>query len=240
MSYKTKNRLLVSAILATSFIAPSAMTLAADLPPPPPPVQMRDPVYDWSGVYIGAVVGVGSIDSHFVPNGGSDPELSGSGLIAGGMLGYNYQMGNMVFGAEADITATNIKPTHTDSGGNQDRVAQDIDYLATIRARLGWAHDNTLFYATAGVAFARSNISISNNPPPPTPPLPPGLRDSKTHVGYVVGGGIEHGLTENFLVRLEYLYSDYNHKRYNYSTGDFVDTGIDNLHAVRAGFAYKF
>ncbi|HHI82008.1 MAG TPA: porin family protein, partial [Rhizobiales bacterium] len=196
---------------------------------------------DWSGIYVGAVAGVGSIHSGYVPNGGGDPQLNGSGFVGGGMIGYNYQMGSFVVGAETDIMGTGIDPAHTDQGGNKDKVDQDIDYLTTLRARIGWVpNERTLLYGTVGVGWLRSTIKISNNPPPPGVPLPPGLTQSKTHFGYILGAGMEHAITNNITARIEYLYGNFNQKTYTYSTGDTVRTGIDNLHVVRGGFAYKF
>ncbi len=225
------------AVAASALFASAGTALAADLPPPPPPYEIRSSVFDWGGVYIGGIVGVGSVESGYIPNGGADPDLNGSGFIGGGMLGYNYQMDNVVFGVEADSMFSNIDPFHHDQGGNQDEIKQDIDFLATLRARVGWAVDNSLFYGTAGVAFARSEIGISNSA---VIPLPPGLKDKNWHTGFVVGGGVEHGFSPSLIGRLEYLYANFNQKMYNYSTGDNVKTGIDNMHLVRAGLAYKF
>lgn len=212
------------ASVATVALATS-VALAADLPPPPPPmVEIRETSYNWSGAYVGALIGVGSADNTYVPIGAPDPEISGSGLLGGIMIGYNHQMGDLVVGVEADGMFTNIKPRNTSDG-----VDQKISYMATMRARLGYAHDNTLFYGTAGVGILRSKLHI----------LPADLTTSKTHVGFVVGGGIEHALTNNFVVRAEYLYGRFNKKDYVYVPGT-VRMGMDHMHIARAGVAYKF
>jgi opacity protein-like surface antigen len=62
-------------------------------------------------------------------------------LIGGFHIGYNWQKGQIVYGAEGDYAA---------NGGLDD-------YLATLRARLGWASGRSLFYATGGVAFMGEN-----------------------------------------------------------------------------------
>jgi len=98
-----------------------------------------------------------------------------------------------------------------------------------MRARLGYAHDNTLFYGTAGIGFIRSRFHI----------MPADESISKTHMGYVVGGGIEHAFSPNITARAEYLYGSFNKKNYVYTVGT-VHTGLDNLHIARAGVAYKF
>ena len=212
------------ATVAYSAIAAN-IALAADLPPPPPPmVEIRDSTYDWSGAYIGALIGVGSADNTYVPIGAADPQIAGSGLLGGIMVGYNYQMDNMVAGVEADGMFTGIHPENSADG-----VDQKLTYLATIRARLGYAHDNTLFYGTAGIGFMGSKFHI----------LPANETVKKNHIGFVVGGGMEHAFTQNFILRAEYLYGRFGKKNYVYTPGT-VKTGMDNLHIARAGFAYKF
>lgn len=220
----TLRSLLVSAALGTSaIIASPALTLAADLPPPPPP-PMRAATFDWSGAYVGALIGVGSVDNRYVPIGAPDPELSGSGLVAGGMVGYNYQMGNYVIGIEGDGMFTDIKPRNTSDG-----VDQKFGSLFTLRTRFGFAHDNTLFYATGGLGFLRSRLHI----------MPADETLTKTHIGVVAGGGIEHGFSPNMLARAEYLYGHFQKKNYVYTPGT-VRMGVDDLHMFRAGLAYKF
>ena len=221
-----KTSFAICLLSGVSLLAGTVSALAADLlpPPPPPPIEIRQSYYDWGGVYIGGLIGVGSVDNTYLPIGAADPEISGSGIVGGFMAGYNYQMDSFVFGAEADLMFTDIH-----NRNSADGVDQEFPWLATVRARAGWADDNTLFYATAGVAFIRSEFHI----------LPADETESKTHVGYVVGGGIEHAFSPNIIARAEYLYASFKEKDYVYTPGT-VRTGIDNLHIARAGVAYKF
>jgi len=223
---RIKSTFAICLLSGVSLLTGTISALAADLlpPPPPPPIEIRQSSYDWSGVYIGAFIGVGSSDNDYLPIGAADPEISGSGILGGVMAGYNYQMEDFVVGAEADFTYTDIHARNTADG-----VDQRIPYFGTIRARLGWAHDNTMFYGTAGVAFLRSKFHIE----------PADETRSKTHVGFVLGGGMEHAVTDNILVRAEYLYAHFGTKDYEYTPGT-VRTGVDNLHIARAGVAYKF
>ena len=219
-------KLVLSTLGFAALLSGGSSVFAADIdpPPPPPPLEIRQSTYDWSGVYIGGLIGVGSVDNTYVPIGAADPEISGSGIVGGIMAGYNYQINEFVLGAEADIMFTGIK-----NKNSADGVAQNFSYLSTIRARAGWANDNTLFYATAGVGFIRSKFELTAF----------NESESKTHVGYVVGGGIEHAFTPNLTARAEYLYGSFGKKNYVYVPGT-VRTGVDNLHIARAGFAYKF
>jgi outer membrane immunogenic protein len=69
--------------------------------------------------------------------------------------------------------------------------------------------------------------------------------DTRTHFGFVVGGGIEHAFTPNFHGRLEYLYGSFNDKTYDLSvstcgTPCFADLDFDQLHLVRASLTWNF
>ena len=222
---RSTNTLLLSGMACTALFLGIKSAIAADLPPPPPPpLEIRQSTYDWGGVYIGGLIGVGSVDNTYTPIGAADPEISGSDIVGGGMVGYNYQIDQFVIGAEADAMFTGIN-----NKNSADGVEQDFSYLTTIRARAGWAHDNTLFYGTAGVGFLRSRFKLTAF----------NEAKSKTHVGYVVGAGIEHAFSPNIIARAEYLYGSFGKKNYVYTPGT-VRTGIDDLHIARAGLAYKF
>ena len=63
-----------------------------------------------------------------------------------------------------------------------------------------------------------------------------GLEDDKTLVGWTAGAGIEYGFTQNWSVKLEYLYMDLASRTYSI-------TGVDNgLHSsfLRLGVNYHF
>jgi opacity protein-like surface antigen len=65
------------------------------------------------------------------------------GFVGGLNLGYNWQSGSLVLGVEGDVSM---------NGGLDD-------YLASLRARIGLARGNTLFYATGGIAYRDSDGS---------------------------------------------------------------------------------
>src|SRR6478672_7010150 len=94
-----KTRILAMTVAAMTAAAGTAG--AADLPRgnapyyAPPPVT----VYNWSGFYAGLNLGY---QWGHVTNTGIDP----AGIAGGGQLGYNWQMGQFVFGVETDIQAS--------------------------------------------------------------------------------------------------------------------------------------
>jgi len=73
------------------------------------------------------------------------PAPDDSGALAGLHLGYNWQSGARVLGVEGDAD-----------------WADNRDYLASVRLRLGHAFDQVLIYGTAGVAFGRSSDGVTS------------------------------------------------------------------------------
>jgi opacity protein-like surface antigen len=83
----------------------------------------------------------------------------------------------------------------------------DQDWIATARARVGYAQDNLLYYATGGVAIVDAKTSLT----PLTgalcsTPGEPFCSGSDRKIGAALGAGLEYGLTPNISARLEYLY----------------------------------
>jgi outer membrane immunogenic protein len=146
-----------------------------------------------------------------------------SGFIGGGQAGYNYQFyQNFLIGLEADIQGV------ASSGGNTNLVGVlplapgfsvtgvtqlrgSLDYLGTVRGRLGWLFTPTLLlYGTGGFAYGgvtlnSNNIQVLN---------PVGLVGggatafSNTMTGWTAGGGVEWMFWPNWSAKVEYLYYD--------------------------------
>jgi len=160
---------------------------AANLPMPamapaaPPPIQ-------WTGFYLGGVInlmwsdpqtftaadplaafGVGGAGVSIVPN----VSMSGSdvGWALGPVLGYNWQLGNFVLGAEGDISWGNLSvDARTGSplpcigcGGAffvnnaYANAHEEVNSLSSVRGRLGWiwtVHNYARGTAPPGSALA--------------------------------------------------------------------------------------
>jgi outer membrane immunogenic protein len=221
-------RLCISAAALTA-VAPVAF--AADYEPPPPP-EIR--ATDWSGPYIGGFVGGTFVEGGY--DTGVDPEMSGAGAYGGILGGWNVQFDSLVVGVEADYgwgfdtTAQNRDPA--------EATELTIDGVGTIRARLGWADDDTLIYATGGYGWMKTTIDALVGP------LSIPDDDSATHDGWVVGGGIEHRVLENLSLRAEYLYGEFSEETYTLEdglgNGGDLDLTLDSVHFVRAALVYNF
>ena len=95
------------------------------------------------------------------------------GFLGGGQIGYNQQVGNLVFGIEADASWGNIKGNQALSlGGPTYRFHSEysggtkIDGLATLTGRLGFAQDRWLVYVKGGAAWAHEKHDFNAHSPP--------------------------------------------------------------------------
>ncbi len=227
-------KLLLALSLTAAAMLPAASALAADLDAPPPPVEeLRQSTYDWTGLYVGGWIGATCIDGELTDNGGpQDWEMSGCGYKGGLLGGYNHQFDQFVIGLEGDWGMTGDIATNEEPGGD---FAFSMTSLATLRARMGFALDNTLIFATAGGAWANGNLDgiIAADPD----------NIKGTHFGWTIGGGVEHALTERFRLKLDYLYTKFKGDNY-YSTSCAAtcDVDIDDFgdHEIRFGAIWAF
>lgn len=182
----------VSIVCAVSVIASSA-AIAADMP-----VKGRSyapvsygPV--WTGFYAGLNAGYGWA-SWTPPGGGS---LDMKGFLGGGQLGYNWQIGSFVLGAEGDLQYSAQKQTDTTAGVTSEAK---IPWFGTARGRVGYAFDSFMVYATGGAAWTNFKVSASA--------LGLTVSTETTKAGWTAGGGVEWMFMPRWSVKAEYLYID--------------------------------
>jgi|HubBroStandDraft_5_1064220.scaffolds.fasta_scaffold109656_1 outer membrane immunogenic protein len=214
-------------LLAAIFAAADVQAAAAQSAP------------NWSGFYVGANLGGGfgeaknniAVSDPFVPLSSTRSTTDRlEAFIAGGQLGYNWQVNpTAILGLEADwqSSAAGGGQSFSDSfsifvpGGGFDRAMISPTYeariwwLGTVRGRVGFTHDNLLFYGTGGLAYGRVGISGTVNEnvdfspgggPVFTSSTPFGV--AQTKVGWTLGAGIEGVLAGQWSWKFEYLYVD--------------------------------
>jgi outer membrane immunogenic protein len=218
-------------------------------------------------------------------NGGNGNNNSVS-FTGGAQVGYNVQFNSIVLGLEADINGLsngrnrnnngNIAYPYTGSNHPYDGSYvfggrnNNSNYFGTVRARLGYAADRTLFYVTGGLAYggggnSANSVSFYHNQVAPFGGAPSaifsngGNNSSNSNIGYAVGGGIEYALTNNWTIKGEYLYVNTSRNRRGgvYSCADvaagtcasfsgvgatFSDSrrNTNGINVVRMGVNYKF
>jgi outer membrane immunogenic protein len=239
------------------------------LPPPPPPM--------WTGFYVGLNAGGTWSDSNSVDTASfatipgtaalfanlasaSVPVGQSGGFIGGGQIGYNWQFSNnFVAGIEADIQGV----AHSGNSGSAATAffpvvttlssTKTLDYLGTVRGRLGYLVTPTLLaYGTGGLAYGGVSSSTTITQSAFVVPFGNSYSSfSDTRAGWTAGGGVEWMFWPNWSAKAEYLYYDLGNV--NYSGSLSLAVGLPGLtyaipqsttrfngHIVRAGVNYHF
>ncbi len=258
-----KNFCLAGVALAALVGTPA---LAADMAARPytkaPP--MVAPVWNWNGFYGGLNAGYGWSDRNDIVTVGQVPanaatvaaglrnplvNVNRDGFVGGGQIGYNFQFSpTWVLGVEADIQYVDGRRTFATVGtsGLSNTFRTGLDYLGTVRGRLGYTWGATMLYGTGGFAYGGVNngASFLNG----AGALAFFGQERTTRTGYTVGGGIEHMFAPSWSVKAEYLYYDLGRSTVGINLvapGLGVGTGYNTSfrndgHIVRAGLNYKF
>jgi outer membrane immunogenic protein len=226
--------------MATAVLmAATGAALAADLPSRrPPPVFVPPPLFTWTGVYLGGDIGYAWGSDRINVLGFDAISASPQGVVGGGHIGYNYQINQFVLGLEGDVSGTNFR-NNIIGPFSGTGYGVNIPIEGSVRGRIGYAWDRTLFYATGGAAFGDIHHDYYGGTLFAASPIPFYSR-SKAQVGWTVGAGIEYALNNNWSVRGEYRYTQFGSQSdVIFGTGAFPRHTIEE-HAVRVGFSYKF
>lgn len=201
--------------------------MAADLPTKAP--LYAAPVFSWTGFYVGINGGAGWADTDSVFAAGIGLDMTGG--FFGGQIGYNWQFGQFVIGAEIDGQWANISDTVGVPG--IATFESNIDFFGSARLRAGYAiQQQALIYLTGGVAFANNEITLS------APIIAiPAFSDNQTHVGWTVGAGLEFAFSPHWTAKVEYRYASYGSEDY---FNAFLSSGDVDVSTVHVGVNYKF
>jgi outer membrane immunogenic protein len=235
----TAKRVLFGTALVASAIAGSASVNAADLPMQAyksPPVVA--PIYNWTGIYVGANAGYGTGKQDplgLFSNDFSTFNYTLSGGMIGGTVGAQIQSGHVVMGLEGDIDWTSMSGSGTGPvvklGVLQGTatISSKVSVIDTLRTRIGYAQDNWLFYGTVGVALTNDTSSFGQTIGfTCNTGVVACTSKADWHAGLAAGAGIEYGLTPNLSTKLEYLWVG----------AGAANTLYENM--VRVGVNYRF
>jgi high affinity Mn2+ porin len=208
---------------------------AAELAKPP---TAQAAAFDWSGYYVGGHVGYSrgyGRDTLFDPASDSAGTLFGS-LFGGLQFGYNYVLPSRLFlGIEGDISFPNYlddgivtsRPTPTSS------VTEKLDFISTVRGRVGHAFDHWLFYATGGVAWSQARFledsdSTGNE-----------VKILRMRQGWALGAGAELAIAPGWTARLEYLHDRLGKADATFPSGTGYESTAVDLSSIRLGLNRK-
>ena len=219
-------RLVLASLGALAVVTMMGAANAADLPrrhAMPTKAPMYEAPYNWSGFYVGINGGAGWGHSNWDAYGTG---VNTSGGLVGGTVGYNYQMGQTVFGLEGDIDWADLRGSGT-CGGFSCETRND--WLATARGRLGYSFGRVLPYVTGGGAFGDIKSSFA------------GLASqTTTRAGWTLGGGAEVAIAGPWSAKIEYLYVDLGKASCGIAAcGATTDVSFTS-NVVRAGINYRF
>ncbi|NPD21064.1 outer membrane protein [Alterinioella nitratireducens] len=232
-----------AAILAFVTVA-SADGYTAPQPTPEPVVVETQADHDWSGAYVGGTLSYFSGSTAFCDNSflGTEcnnlqvdtPEPEAEGGMIGVTAGYDWQSGSLVYGVVGDLMfgdLSGMAPSNINYGCGAG-CEYDVQSVAMLRGRLGYAMNDFLVYGSAGVAISRVSIGET------------GVSSSDdTVTNFVVGLGGEYMLSDNLSAGLEVLH-------FIESDDSVIDDafcGVGNCGgtdfsatAVRAALVYRF
>ena len=212
-------RVILGAAMVASFLMMAQAALSADFSVP----RFTAPTLFsyWTGAYLGINGGWGWTTTS---------GLDAKGVLGGGQIGYNYQIGNFVLGIEGDGAFANISQSAAGVAfGNPVSATFKDDALASLRGRFGIAVKDILFYGTAGGGWGQSQISGST--------LAGANVSGKTwQTGWSAGAGIEYAFVPSWSIKLEYLH---------YALGSATFAGVLNsgnleIETVKVGVNYLF
>jgi outer membrane immunogenic protein len=218
-------------LLASVFLLSATSAYAADYEPPPPVDDLRPASYDWSGLYVGAWVGNGCLDESTLDDGTTPLELDGCGFKGGVSAGYNHQIQDWVLGVEVDYGLGSTIEHDYDPTASGDDFS--FNSLGTARMRFGYAFDDTLLFITGGGAYLNAELTGQAR-------VGQRFKVDEDVFGWTIGGGIEHAVTDNFRLRLDYLYTQFSDVTYHPCPVCNVDTDFGGEHEVRIGGVWAF
>lgn len=236
--------LIASAAFAVAAGSAQAADVIWDEPAVAAPIAISAP-YNWTGFYVGLVGGAATGDFDYaydVAGFGNalNGEVSAGGIFGGGQVGADYQWGNVVVGAVADIFATDIDADlslNTPAlGGIGVSAKSELKYYGTVRGRLGYAYDRFLAYGHGGFAYGETEQTVSFAGLGTTTSIE---TDSGNKTGWVVGGGFEYAVTDAISLQTEYSYVDLGRDTLYADQFETITEDV-SFHAVKAAVNFRF
>jgi outer membrane immunogenic protein len=274
---KKTHLLTLAACAAVAFVAP---VHAADMSMPFKAPPMMAPAPSWTGFYIGVNGGYGwshgsATETPFqnfalaLPGGGTVVPGASLGQSVNGALfgvhgGYNWQTSAWVWGVEGDFDASGMgnssqivmpDPLLGSGGLATDglTVQQQVQWLASARARLGYTWGSSMLYVTGGGAWEslRTKSMLSTDTSAGVFSQSGTASNTSTRSGYAVGVGYEWMISNNWIARTEYLHYGFTGANTfadsvtctvvaGGACGGNILSKTNNIDAVRAALSYKF
>jgi outer membrane immunogenic protein len=216
-------------------------------------------VNNWSGFYVGGNVGYGwggKTDLSYLPTPAAFEASNttfnslAKGVVGGAQIGYNWQIGSLVTGLEADLQGSGVRGSVRQqpdqfSSFSFRSAEQNLSWFGTVRGRLGvTVTPDLLLYGTGGLGYGHAegstNTFFSN-----TFQFPGSF--GKTKLGWAAGAGAEWMIARNWSAKIEYLHMDLGSESTTVDAFPIpnpparaVSTWHNHYDIVRAGVNYHF
>jgi outer membrane immunogenic protein len=201
-------RVLSGGFLLAALVGGGCPSFAADLALP-----ALAPVYVWTGCYAGVHAGYGVMADAW-------SGARGSGGVAGGQAGCNYQTGHFVVGIEGGGWWSGLGAADTYGGfaptpyTETDTTKNRWDFDVALRA--GYARGEALFYGKAGVAVGHFDFSLTSFQSPNFY----WADTTVTSTGFLLGAGVEYAFAPHWTAKVEYDFVDYPGRSLTYTYFD--------------------
>ena len=211
----------------------AAQTTTSSLPP-------YENAPSWTGFYVGAAFGAGALANRIDTSAAGATltldTVGGSGVLGSIYGGVDYRiLPRAVIGVLAEVTWSGFQ------GSASAQVPGGVNAYASSRANFGWAalaragvlaNPSTLLYFVGGYAGQNIHTDASAAAGGATA----NFSNDTTVNGWTVGSGIESMIGGGWSAKLEYRYSQFEHKTL---PGTSI-TMAPSTQAVRAGLSYHF
>lgn len=177
----------------------------------------------WSGVYFGAHVGGAASDFE---SSLATRKFELEGFALGAHAGVNMQLLGFIVGVEADATMTDA--AHTAGAIPLFSATSEIDWIGSVRGKLGYALGPFHIYATAGMAWTETTVIGQSFGTP-------FARSTELQSGIVYGAGLEMRVGPNISMRFEGLRYDFD-TELHMLTGNIGGNTLDEILAVEPDF----
>jgi outer membrane immunogenic protein len=221
----------------------AAADLQGRMPAPPPAAPVG---FSWTGLYIGTHTGVAAgrtTTKNLSPFGGFDAgvplsyDIHPVNIFGGGQIGYNWQMGFWMVGAEADIGYLGIRDTIRPAP--DDLAAVKYGWYGTLTGRLGLVYERLLTYVKGGAAVAKITNTAGDLDGAGVVDPTDVSEKSRVKWGWTVGTGFEYALAPAWSLKSEYLYMDFGKQTGTNLDGDSYEHR-NRVHTAKIGLNYRW
>jgi high affinity Mn2+ porin len=124
-----------------------------------------------------------------------------------------------------------VLSTRSTATGTAD---EQLEYLGSVRGRLGYSFGAWTPFVTGGLAFASTRWGLIDHNTGNDDATP-----GQWRLGWVVGGGVDYALDKRWSARLEYLYTQLGLTGFSFASPARYDSLYD-IHRLRVGLNYHF